>query len=116
MVDEISMVGSGTFGHLDLALKPTMSSSSPFGGVSLWVVGDVLQVGLFMEPGKGSYRSFTGWLLEKFHLHELVEIVQESNNPVFVQLLIRVWEGQEAIKDVIQIKRLANTNTTTWPD
>ena len=40
IIDEISIIGRETFGHLDLALKPIMKNSSPFGGVSLLVVGD----------------------------------------------------------------------------
>ena len=56
------MIGRETFGHLDVALKAIMQNSSPFGGVSLLVVGDLLQFppvnqkGMFMKPSKGSYR------------------------------------------------------------
>ena len=45
----------------------------------------------------------------KFQLHELIEIVGQSSDPDFAQLLNRVWEGQQTDKDVIQIKALANT-------
>ena len=69
-----------------------------------------------MKPSKGSYRSFNGWLWEKFQLHELVEIVWQSSDPDFAQLLNRVREGQQTDNDVIQIKALANTDTATWPD
>ena len=92
IIDEISVIGRETFGHLDLVLKAIMQNSSPFGGVSLLVVGDFLQLplvkqkGLFMKPCKGSYRSFSGWLWEKFQLHELVEIVRQSSDPDFGQL------------------------------
>ena len=69
-----------------------------------------------MKPSKKSYRSFNGWLWEKFQLHELVEIVRQSSDPDFAQLLNRVREGQQTDNDVIQIKALANTDTATWPD
>ena len=69
-----------------------------------------------MKPSKGSYRSFNGWLWEKFQLHKLVEIVRQSSDPDFAQLLNRVREGQQTDNDVIQIKALANTDTATWPD
>ena len=78
----MSMIGRETFGHLNLALKAIMQNSSEFGGVPLLVVGDFLQLppvnqeGVFMKLNKGSYRSFNGWLWEKFQLYELVEIVQ----------------------------------------
>ena len=100
------MIGRETFGHLDLALKAIMQNSSPFGGVSLLVVGDFLQFppvnqkGMFMKPSKGSYRSFNGWLWEKFQLHELVEIVWQSSDPDFAQLLNRVREGQKTDESV----------------
>ena len=53
---------------------------------------------------------------EKFQLHELVEIVWQSSDPDFAQLLNRVREGQQTDNDVIQIKALANTDTATLPD
>ena len=96
IIDEISMIGRESFGHLDLALKAIMQNPSPFGGVSLLVVGDFLklppvsQKGVFMKPSKDSYRSFNGWLWEKVQLHELVEIVRQSSDPDLAQLLNRV--------------------------
>ena len=47
------------------------------------------QKGVFMKPKKRSYRLFSGWLWEKFPLHELAEIVQQSSEPDFAQLLNR---------------------------
>ena len=96
IIDEISVIIRETYGHLDLALKAIMKSSLPFGGVSLLVVGDILQLppvnqkGVFMKPSKGSYRSFNGWLWEKFQLHELVDIVRQSSDPDFAQLVNRI--------------------------
>ena len=72
IIDEISMIVIETSGHLDLVLRAIMQNSSPFGGVSLLVVGDFLQLSpvnqkcVFMKPSEGSYRSFNGWLWEKF--------------------------------------------------
>ena len=116
------MIGRETFGHLDLALKAVLQNLSPFGGVSLLVVGNVLQLppvnqkDVFMKPSKGSYRSFKGWLWEKFQLHEQVEIVLQSSDPDFAQLSNRVRECQQTDNDVIQIKALANADTATWSD
>ena len=72
IIDEIPMIGRKTVGYLHLALKSIMQNLSPFGGVSLLVVGDLLQLPpanqkrVFMRPSKGSYRLFSGWLWEKF--------------------------------------------------
>ena len=122
IIDEISIIGRETFGHVDLALKIVVQNLSPFGGVSLLVVGDVLQLPLvnqkdvFMKPSKGSYKSFKECLWEKFQLHEQVEIVLQSSDPDFAQLSNRVRECQQTDNDVIQIKALANADTATWPD
>ena len=51
IVDEMSMIGRETFGHLDLALKAVMQNSSPFGGVSLLAVGDFLQLPSVNQKG-----------------------------------------------------------------
>ena len=94
-----------------------MQNSSPFGGVSLLVVGDFLQLppvnqkGVFMKPIKGSYKSFNGWLLEPDKCAGW-----DCSAEQWSRLLNRVREGQQTDNDVIQIKALANTDTATWPD
>jgi len=40
-IDEISMVGSGTFTFLNLHLQQIMGTPKPFGGVNLITVGDL---------------------------------------------------------------------------
>ena len=98
-----------------------MQNSSPFGRVFSLVLVNFLpppsgnQKGLFLKPSKGSYRSFSQWLWEKFQLHQLVEIVQQNSDPDFAQLPTRVQEDQQT-DDVNQIKALANTDTATSPD
>ena len=68
IIDEISIIGRETFGHLHLALKAVMQNSSKFGGGSLLVIEDILQLppvnqkGVFMKPSKGLYSSLNGWL------------------------------------------------------
>ena len=95
-----------------------MQNSSLFGGVSLLVIGDFLQIApvnqkcVSIKTIKGSYRSFNGWLWEKFKLHQLVEIGQQSSDPDFAQLFNRVREGQQRGNDMIQINALANTDTS----
>ena len=102
IIDEISMIQRKTFGHLDLALKAIMRNLPPFGGVSLLFVGDFVQLpsvnqkDVFMKPSKGSYSSFSGWLLENFQLDELVEIVCQSSDLNFAELV-----GFEVSKQMI---------------
>ena len=72
IIDEISMIGKETFEDSDLALKNIKQNLLQCGGVSLLLVGDFLQLpplnqkSVFMKPSKGSYKSFNGWLWEKF--------------------------------------------------
>ena len=103
-------------------MKNIKQNLLPFGGVFLLLVGDFLQLppvnqkSVFMKPSKVSYKLFNGWLWEKFQLHELVEIVWQSSDPDFAQLLIRVREGWQTNDVLIQIKALANISTATWPN
>ena len=119
IIDEISMTGRETFEDLDLALKNIKQNLLQFRGVSFLLVGDFLQLlpvnqkSVFMKPSKGSYKSFNGWLREKFQLHELVEIVWQSSDPDFAQLLNRVREGQHTNGDLTQIRVLTNTDAAT---
>ena len=48
---------------------------------------------------------------EKSQLYKLVEIVQQSSDPDFAQLINNIQKGQS---NLIQIKALANTDTATW--
>ena len=81
IIDEISMIGRETFEDLDLALKNIRQNVLQFGGVSLLLVGDVLQLPPVNQ--KSVYETKQGiiqviqWkkLWEKFQLPELVEIV-----------------------------------------
>ena len=91
ITDERSMIGREASGHFDLALKIITKNFSPFGEVSLLIIGYFLQLllanqkAVSMKPSKGSYRSFNGCLWGKFELHELVEIVRQSSNPDFAE-------------------------------
>ena len=90
------MTEQETFANLDLALQVIKQNFLPFGGVSLLIVGEILQLppvnqkGLFTKSGKGSYRSFNRWLWEEFQQHGQVEIVRQSSDPYFAQFLNRV--------------------------
>ena len=61
-----------------------MQNLSPYGGVSVLVVGDFLQ----LPPLTKKFRSSSGCLWEKLQLHGLVEIVQQSSDPDFLCYLI----------------------------
>ena len=48
-------------------------------------------------------------------LHELHEIVRQSSDPEFAQLLNRLREGNHTRNDLAEIKALAHTDTSQWP-
>ena len=86
-------------------------------------IGDFLQLppvkqqGVFMNARKGTYEALHGSLWQElFQLHELVEIVRQSSDPEFAQMLNRIREGKQTDDDLMQIKALANTDTSGWPN
>ena len=122
IIDEISMVGNETFHHLDLRLQDIMDNKLPFGGISVLVVGDLLQLnpvkqqGVFMLPNKGTYEAFQGSVWRNlFLLHELTEIVRQISDPQFAEILARLREGEHTKEDVGEIKKLVYTDTSKWP-
>ena len=100
IVDEISVIGRETFRHLDLALKAIKQNSSPFGGVSLLVVGELLTKKVCSGNQIRSHLG-RGLLWKKLQLHELFEIFWQTSDSDFVQLLNGVQEGQQTDNDVI---------------
>ena len=122
IIDEIFMIGREKFEHLDLALQAIKQRSFPFGRVSLVVVGDFLRRHLLIKKVclKKQERVHIGQSTDgcgkEFWLHEMAEIVRQSSDPDVVQLLNMVPEGQQMNNDLIQVKALANTDTTTWPN
>ena len=124
LVDEISMIGGDTFQHLDLALQDIMNKpDKEFGEVSVMTIGDflqlppVMQLTIFTKAKAGTYAALSPSLWEKlFKLHELVEIVRQSSDPEFAQLLNRIREGKQTDDDLMQIKALGDTDTSDWPN
>ena len=122
VTDEISMTGDDTFKHLNLALQLIKENSLPFGGISVMTIGDFLQLppvkqnAIYVNAKEGTYEALSGSLWQElFKLHELVEIVRQSSDPEFAQILNRVREGKQTDDDVVQIQSLADTDTSGWP-
>ena len=68
-----------------------------------------------MNARKGTYKALCWSLLrDMFKLHEIVEIVRQSSNPEFAQMLNRIREDKQTDDDVVQIK--AYTYTSDWPN
>ena len=117
------MIGNETFKHLDLALKLIKNNDLLFGGLCLMLIGDLLQLppvkqsGIFKKANPGTYAALCPSLWhDLFELHELVEIVRQSSDPEFAEMLNRIREGKQTDDDIVQIKALADTDTSSWPN
>jgi hypothetical protein len=117
ITDEISMTGLYTFDSLNTQLQKIKDDKRDYGGVSIIAIGDLFQ----LPPVKMLVLYFMihkrindPWL--KFKLHELTEIVRQSGDPEFAALLLRLREGKHTPADVAEIRKLEDTDTTTWPD
>ena len=85
-----------------------------FGGVSLLLIGDFCQLPPVKQ--KTIFSSLTPtdvWF--EFKFHELTEIVRQSSDLHFAQLLNRLHEGKHTQEDIDDIKALHNIDTSNWP-
>ena len=117
VIDEISMIAKDTFNDLNVNMRKIFDEDDrldlDFGGKSLLVIGDFLQL-----PAKTmifEHLSPTdAWYL--FKLHELTEVMRQSGDPEFAELLNRVRIGKQTDEDVAAIHELENTDVSIWPE
>jgi len=113
LIDEISMIGEVTFNDLDIRLQKIMNNDKPFGGISIMLIGDLMQ----LPPVKQKcIFDSVSYNRELFKLHELTEIVRQSTDPEFAEILNRLRENKYTDDDIEAIKLLADTDTSDWPD
>ena len=72
-----------------------------FGGISMLVIGDFLQL-----PAK----------IMIFKYHELTQIMRQSSDPLFAELLNRVGVAEHTDADVKAIHDMEYTDVTSWPE
>ena len=117
LLDEVSMIGETTFNDLDMRLQKIMNNDKPFGGISVILIGDLMQLPPVRQKCIFDEVNYN-WDL--FKLHELVEIVRQNSDPDFASLLNRLREtdNPEDIPDddIEAIRALADTDTSEWPD
>ena len=117
VIDEISMISKDTFDDLNLNMRKIFDEDGnldlDFGGKSILLVGDFLQL-----PAKPMifvrFSPTDAWYL--FRLHELTEIMCQSGDPEFAELLNRVRIGKHTDEDIAAILELENTDVSTWPE
>ena len=93
MIDEISMVGNEMFSLLESRLKKIKENKQAFGGVSVIVIGDLLQLKpvcgnwIFNDLDKGIACLAPNLWKELLCMHELTEIMRQKDDLQFAQLL-----------------------------
>ena len=109
------MIGKETFEDLNKNLQKIMNRCNvDFGGVSVLLICDFCQLPPVKQ--KTIFSSLTPtdvWF--EFKLHKLAEIICQSSDPHFAQLLNRLREGKHTQEDIDDIKALTNTDTSNWP-
>jgi hypothetical protein len=75
-----------------------------------------MQQSIFVPLESGSYKSLGGSLWKDlFKLHELFEIVRQSSDPEFAEMLARLREGNQTDSDIGQMRSLSQTDVSSWP-
>ena len=108
IVDEISMVKSDMLYQLDFRLQEIMQNQKPFGGISLFVFGDLMQLKpvmgnfIFEKPHQKDYemlhrcnprwKMFKCIILEKNH--------RQGKDKGYAELLNRLRIGEETEEDI----------------
>lgn len=103
IIDEISMVGSLQFGWIDKRLRDIFDSQKPFGGISIFVFGDFLQLPPVMaapvysravSPGNAipGLLSFNLWSL--FEPYKLTQIMRQRDDLRFAVALNHLAIGE----------------------
>lgn len=100
IIDEISMVSSGTFNYIDKRLQQIKDSTQPFGGITVVAV-DLYQlrpVGQYVfELSSNVMARIAGSVWQShFHLVELCRIMRQKDDSNFAALLNRVRQGENS--------------------
>lgn len=69
-----------------------------------------------LQKGARIYYYLAGKTWHNFNVHELKEIVRQSSDSEFAELLVILREEKEARQIIEQIRALEDTNRTNWPD
>ncbi len=109
IIDEASMVRADVMDGIDLSLRINRSSSRPFGGVKMILIGDLFQLppvvgrdmNEFFEKKYQSPFFFSARVFEKVNIRrfELTHIFRQSD-PEFIALLNNVRENKHTADDL----------------
>ena len=119
IVDEVSMVGNDMLSFLYLRLQEIKGNRYPFGGVHVFLVGDLFQLrpvgdGWIFANNSRGYTSLAPNLWQTyFTMFELTEIMRQKDDAPFAELLNRIRDGRQTEKDISMLNsRSVFTNHT----
>ena len=122
MIDEISMVGNEMFSIIESRAKKIKENKKTFGGISVIVIGDLLQlqpVGegwVFSDLNKGISSLAPNLWKELFYMHELTDIMRQKDDMDFARLLNRLRENKITENDLsILESRIIKENDHLYP-
>jgi len=119
VIDEISMVGATMLANIHERLQAITSlpADIPFGGISIFAVGDLQQLPPVCDPpvfgcAKDPYYALADLWNSNFKMFELKEIMRQKNDERFAQLLSRVRLGNMTENDIILLKSREASNSS----
>ena len=121
IIDEISMIGDKSNYDLNKHLQLIMKNDTVYGGVSIFTVGDLLQLPPVKQhpiysDKRSNYTSLAPHLWkDNFEIYELTEQVRQIEDPLFAELVNRVRTGEQTPDDLEILKAMENTDTQNWP-
>ena len=107
IIDEMSMVKADMLYQLDLRLQEVMQSDEVFGGVSVLLSGDLMQLKpvqakwIFEEPAGKDFKIFhsSNPLWEQFQAIELVQNHRQGEDKIYADILNRMRVGENTEED-----------------
>ena len=113
MLNEINMRDT------DIILKQIKENDLDVGGECVIAIGDFFQLPPVITPdvfklpkGANVYYCLVGNKWHTFTVHEPKEIVRQSSDPEFADLLNALGEGNETEDDIEQVRELEDNDTT----
>ena len=118
IIDEVSMVGADTLLTIHRRLCDIMSNSSPFGGMSIICVGDLLQLppvgqrAVFSDPSDEMAAIYGSLWKTHFKIIELTEVQRQKGDQSFADLLNRMRVGEHTVEDIalLNSRQISQTN------
>ena len=107
----------------DMILKQIKENKLDFGKVCIIAIGDFFKLPPVVPPvvfelqkGASMYYCLAGNTWQNFKVHKLKEIVRQSSDPEFTELLDGLREEKKTRQIIEQIRALEDADTTNWTD